>query len=174
MKNISILGVTGSIGRSALKVYDNFKTKLNIISVSVNKNVVELLKIIEKYNPKYAVIIDKNECFNHFGRYEALHRDTKILSGIESLDFICTDRDNNIILNAISGKAGLLPSVKILSNGIDLALANKESMVCAGSILKKLAKDNRCKIIPVDDEHSEIFHLMMDKNKKNIDYNHKG
>jgi len=170
MKKISILGVTGSIGKSSLKILDNFPDDLKLISISANKNIKELLKIVEKYRPGYAVITDNSELKNYFGKYEIEHQGIKIFSGLDGLKKICSDKDNDIIINGISGKAGLMPSVTILENRINLALANKESIVCAGPILKELAKKNSVEIIPVDSEHSAIFHLLKERAKKDIKY----
>ncbi|HQJ05481.1 MAG TPA: 1-deoxy-D-xylulose-5-phosphate reductoisomerase, partial [Spirochaetota bacterium] len=167
-KNFSILGATGSIGDSALKVLENFKENLNLVAVSTNKNIKKLIQIIEKHSPEYAVITDKGSCQEHFNSDRATIKNTKIFSGIEYLLQLCSDKKNNIILNAVSGKSGLIPSLKCLENGIDLALANKESMVCAGPLLKKTARQNRCSILPVDSEHSAIFQLLRDKNSKDI------
>ena len=169
IKNLSILGATGSIGDSALKILENFKENLNLVAVSTNKNVKKLIQIIEKYSPEYAVITDKESCQKYFNSDKAIIKNTKIFSGIEYLLQLCSDKKNDIILNAVSGKSGLIPSLKCLENGIDLALANKESMVCAGPLMKKTARQNRCQILPVDSEHSAIFQLLRDKNSKEID-----
>ena len=168
MKNISILGVTGSIGISTLKIYSNFKEQLNIIAVSTNKQIKPLLEIIDNNRIEYAVVFDEKAMIDFFGTKEKNYNGVKIYSGANGLEKICSDKNNDIIINGISGKAGLVPSFNILSNGINLALANKESMVCAGSILKKIAKKNNCSIIPVDSEHSAIFQLINKHGKDNL------
>lgn len=168
MKNISILGVTGSIGESALKIYSNFKSELNLISVSTNRQVKRLLEIIETNNIEYAVVYDEKAMVDFFGSKEKDYKGVKIYSGKDGLLRICSDKKNDIIVNGISGKAGVKPSFDILSNGINLGLANKESMVCAGAILKVLAKKNKCEIIPVDSEHSAIFQLINKHQNKNL------
>lgn len=169
MKNISILGVTGSIGYSSLKVIDNYSEEFNLIGISTHSNVKNLLKIIDKYNPEFAVISDSKKMFEYFGKYETLYNQTKIYSGEDGILKICSDKRNNIIVNAISGKAGLMPSYHILNNGINIAMANKESIVCAGPILKELANRNSCNIIPVDSEHSAIFHLFKNRETKDVE-----
>ncbi len=164
-KNISILGVTGSIGESTLKICNFFSKEINIVAISAHNNIKSLLKIIDKYRPKYAVISNCDEVKEYFGKYETEYNGINIYSGEEGLSRLCSDKDCDIIINGICGKAGLIPSITILENGIDLALANKESIVCAGPILKEISKKNNSNIIPVDSEHSAIFHLL--QNKKN-------
>jgi len=167
-KTISILGVTGSIGKSALNICDNFNSEIKIKAFSVHRNVEKLIKLIDKYSPEYAVVSDEKAMKTFFAKSEAEHNGVKIFSGIEGLERICQDKDNDIIVNAIVGKAGLTSSINILTSGIDLALANKESIVCAGPILKELSRKYNSKIIPVDSEHSAIFHLLMNKKKTEI------
>jgi len=164
-KNISILGVTGSIGNSTLKICENFNNNIHIRGILANTNIKELLNIINKCNPEYAVLYDSQKMLEYFGKYEAKHKNTKIYSSDYGLQKICSDNNNDIIINGISGKAGLIPSFIILKNSINLALANKESVVCAGNLLIDLAKKNNTQIIPVDSEHSAIFQLL--KNNKN-------
>ncbi|OHD11767.1 MAG: 1-deoxy-D-xylulose-5-phosphate reductoisomerase [Spirochaetes bacterium GWD1_27_9] len=168
MKNISILGVTGSIGKSTLKIIDNFSDELNLIAISVNRQIRELLSIIDKYKPKYAVVFNEHEMQSFFNSKETVYNGVSIYSGNKGLEKVCSDRENDLILNGISGKAGLIPSLKIVENGIDLALANKESMVCAGKILNTLSQKNNCKIIPVDSEHSAVFQLLQNHDKESV------
>lgn len=165
IKNISILGITGSIGESTLKICKIFSKEINIIAISAHNNIKSLLKIIDEYKPKYAVISNKTEIKRYFGKFETEYNGIKIYSGEEGLLRLCSDKDCDIIINGICGKAGLIPSITVLQNGIDLALANKESIVCAGPILKNISKKNKSNIIPVDSEHSAIFHLL--QNRKN-------
>ncbi len=169
MKNISILGVTGSIGNSTLKVINNNRESFNLISFSTHNNVKSLLKLIDKYKPEFSVVSDQESMLNYFGEKEKDYNGVKIYSGSQGIYKICSDKKNDIIVNAIAGKAGLLPSLHILENGINLAIANKESIVCAGPILKDLAKKNNCFIIPIDSEHSAIFHLLKNRNNNEIE-----
>jgi 1-deoxy-D-xylulose-5-phosphate reductoisomerase len=160
MINISILGVTGSIGTSTLKIYKNFHDEINIIGISTNKQIKSLLEIIDKYNPQYAVVTDTDTMRDYFKADEIKYKNTDIYSGNSGIEKICSDKNNNLIINAIAGIAGLIPSITILKNGINLALANKESMVCGGKIMNELSKKNNCRIIPVDSEHSAVFQLL--------------
>jgi 1-deoxy-D-xylulose-5-phosphate reductoisomerase len=164
-KNISILGATGSIGRSSLKILEAFPDRLKLIAISTNKNIPKLLELLDIHKPEYAVVSRAEDMKKHFGKYESDYKGIKIYSGDEGLSRICRDQSNNTIINGISGKAGLSSSIQILESSINLALANKESIVCAGPLLKELAKKNNTKILPVDSEHSALFQLL--RHKKN-------
>ena len=140
-RKISILGSTGSIGRQALEVIDKLQDKFEIIALTGGNNTGLLNKQIEKYKPKYAY------CEN-----------PKELTGAKyaTLEEICSDRENDIVLVAVSGKIGLKPTLKAIEAGIDIALANKETLVMAGDIVMAKAKENGVNIIPVDSEHCAI------------------
>ncbi|HBD93383.1 MAG: 1-deoxy-D-xylulose-5-phosphate reductoisomerase [Spirochaetes bacterium GWF1_31_7] len=171
-RRISILGVTGSIGKSALKVIDNNPDKFVLVSISTHKNLDELICLINKYSPEFAVCTDIDTFVNRFNSFQTKINNTLVYTGSDVLDRITKDTSNDIILNAISGKAGLVPSVSIINSGIKIALANKESIVCAGDILLSAAKKNNIEIIPVDSEHSAIYFLLYGKNRSVIDKLH--
>lgn len=149
-KKISILGSTGSIGTQALEVIEKLQDKFEIISLSAGKN-IELLKTqIDKFHPKYVCIADETCKDNYINGAKVFH-------GEEGFNKICSDKNNDIILVAVSGKVGLKPTLEAIKNGINIALANKETLVMAGNIVMKEAKKHNVNIIPVDSEHSAIF-----------------
>ena len=135
MRKISILGSTGSIGRQALEVIEALGNKFEIISLAGGSNTELLNQQIQKFKPKYAYASNPNEIVG-----------AKYLS----LEEICSNKENDIILVAVSGKIGLKPTITAINNGIDIALANKETLVMAGDIVMPLAKDKGVYIIPVD------------------------
>ena len=146
-RKISILGSTGSIGRQALEVIEKLNDKFEIIALAAGNNTELLNEQIKKFKPKYAYAED----------------DTAILGAkYMSLDEICSDKDNDIILVAVSGKIGLKPTITAINNGIDIALANKETLVMAGDIVMSLAKEKGVNIIPVDSEHCAIHQCIKD------------
>ena len=100
-KNISILGSTGSIGISTLKVCDNFSEDIHIISLHSHRNIENLISLISKYNPEYAVVSDKDSMKDYFGSEEAEHQGVKIYSGEEGVARICSDKRNDIIVNLL-------------------------------------------------------------------------
>lgn len=159
-RKISILGSTGSIGTQALEVIEKLQDKFEIIALSAGKN-IELLKTqIQKFKPKYVCIGD--ETFK-----EKILCGAKVLYGADGLNTICSDKENDIILVAVSGKIGLKPTLTAIENGIDIALANKETLVMAGDIVMHKAKEKEVKIIPVDSEHCAIHQCI--KNREDVD-----
>lgn len=156
-RKISILGSTGSIGTQALEVIDKISDKFEIIALSGGSNNELLKQQCDKYKPKYVCSNDKN--FKADG--------IKTLYGTNGLEEICSNRENDIILVAVSGKIGLKPTLKAIENGINIALANKETLVMAGDIVMSKAKENDVQIIPVDSEHCAIHQCI--KNIKQVD-----
>ncbi len=148
-RKISILGSTGSIGRQALEVIEKLEDKFEIIALSGGSNVELLKQQALKFRPKYVCIGNKNAQKTEIP-------ETEIIYGEEGLEQICSDKENDIILVAVSGKIGLKPTLKAIESGIDIALANKETLVMAGEIVMQKAKNAGVKIIPVDSEHCAI------------------
>lgn len=146
-KKISILGSTGSIGRQALEVIEKLQDKFEIIALTAGYNTELLNEQIKKFKPKYAYAEKINE-----------------IEGAKplSLDEICSNKENDIILVAVSGRIGLKPTITAINNGIDIALANKETLVMAGDIVMPLAKEKGVKIVPVDSEHCAIHQCIKD------------
>ena len=140
-RKISILGSTGSIGRQALEVIEKLNDEFEIISLAAGENTDLLNEQIKKFKPKYA---SANNLHSVCGAKPV------------TLEEICSNTENDIILVAVSGKIGLKPTITAINNGIDIALANKETLVMAGDIVMPLAKDKGVQIIPVDSEHCAI------------------
>jgi 1-deoxy-D-xylulose-5-phosphate reductoisomerase len=153
-RKISILGSTGSIGTQALEVIEKLQDKFEIIALAGGNNVELLKRQAEKFKPKFVCVGNSSSKLELSG--------IKTLYGSEGLEEICTNRENDIILVAVSGKIGLKPTLKAIENGIDIALANKETLVMAGDIVMKKAKDAGVKIIPVDSEHCAIHQCIKD------------
>lgn len=152
-KKISILGSTGSIGTQALEVIEKLGDKFEIISLSAGGNIDLLNEQIAKFHPK-SVCVSKNA--------DKVIGCDKVLSGTEGLDEICSNTENDIILVAVSGKIGLEPTITAIKNHINIALANKETLVMAGDIVMRLAKENGVEIVPVDSEHCAIHQCIKD------------
>ena len=146
-RKISILGSTGSIGRQALEVIEKLEDKFEIIALAAGGNVELLNQQIARFKPKYA-----------YASNPELINGAKYLS----LEEICSNKENDIILVAVSGKIGLKPTITAINNGIDIALANKETLVMAGDIVMPLAKQKGVNIIPVDSEHCAIHQCIKD------------
>lgn len=159
MKKITLLGSTGSIGTQALEVLD-YLDEYEVLALAAGKNVRLLCTQIEKYRPK-RVCIQKQEDVQ---LVKSKFPQVEVLWGLDGLMELCSDTQNNIILVATSGKIGLKPTLRAIENKINIALANKETLVMAGEIVMKKAKENNVKILPVDSEHSAILQCLSDKN----------
>ena len=152
-KKISIIGSTGSIGTQALEVIEKLNGKFEIIALAGGSNTELLKKQAEKFMPKYI-------CHNSTNQLSV--SGAKILHGSEGLEEICSNKENDIILVACSGKIGLKPTLTAIKNGINIALANKETLVMAGDIVMSEAAKHGVKILPVDSEHSAIHQCIKD------------
>ena len=159
MKKITLLGSTGSIGTQALEVLD-YLDEYEVLALAAGKNVRLLCTQIEKYRPK-RVCIQKQEDVQ---LVKSKFPQVEVLWGLDGLMELCSDTQNDIILVATSGKIGLKPTLRAIENKINIALANKETLVMAGEIVMKKAKENNVKILPVDSEHSAILQCLSDKN----------
>ena len=154
MKKLSILGSTGSIGDSTLKVVDNLKDQFKIKYMSANNNFKKLADQALKYKPEF-VIIDKEFFYDLKNLLSSTK--IKILSIEEGLDQATSDKEVDIVINAIVGSFGLRPTITAAQNGKIIALANKESLVMAGENVNALMKKTGAKILPIDSEHSAIL-----------------
>lgn len=160
-KKISILGSTGSIGVQALEVVDtlnNSNAQIEIISLCGGNNVDLLISQIEKFNPKKVCVKNEYDIEKIKSKFPAV----EVLFGIEGLIEVCSDKNNDMVLVATSGKIGLKPTIRAIENGIDIALANKETLVMAGDIVMNKAKEYGVNILPVDSEHSAIAQCTSD------------
>ena len=168
MKNIILLGATGSIGDSVLSVIKQNKEKLNLLGITFSSNINKAESIINEFNPKY-VFTDSSESYNHL--IDVFEKDTKlnIFSDKSELDEILNNDQLDIIVSAISGFAGLESTIIAAKTGKTILLANKESIVVAGEIILPLAKKFNTEIIPIDSEHNAIFQcLNSDKNTDDV------
>lgn len=164
-QHISVLGSTGSVGTQALDVARRQNFTVDFISAGSNTELAE--KQIREFKPKFAAMND--EIAAEELRLSVADTATKVLSGSEGiLEGIKETEKGGIVLNSISGFAGLLPTVTALENGYDLALANKESLVAAGSYVMKLAEEKECRILPVDSEHCAISQCISERDRFDV------
>lgn len=166
MKKISILGSTGSIGTQAIDVVDNLKNDFKITALSANSNADGLINQAVKINPKYVVIVDENK-YDYVKNKLAIY-DIHVLKGIEGLLYAASLPENDIVLNAIVGIAGLRPTIEAIRADKIVALANKETLVAGGDIVEKELKNSKASLIPVDSEHSAIFQCLNGEKKEEV------
>ncbi len=152
-KRISILGSTGSIGTQTVDVLDSINAE--VTALTTNKNIKLLEQQARKLKPKLAVAFDEKSAQD----LKTMLADTniKVESGMDGLIHAAAMENTDIVVTAVVGMVGLLPTMAAIEAGHDIALANKETLVCAGSIVTEAARKKGVKILPVDSEHSAIF-----------------
>ena len=168
MKNISILGATGSIGTQTLDVIRNSDGKINLIGITANSSVDKIKEIIGEFEPKYVAMMDENssKIIEEFCNKE--YPNIQVLSGIDGLVKIATLEEIDTVVTSVVGMIGLSPTIAAIEAKKDIALANKETLVVAGELVMNKAKENNVKILPVDSEHSAIFQSLSGYKNKDI------
>ena len=157
-RRVAILGSTGSIGTQAIEVCIRHSDKLQVELLTANTSSGLLIEQAEKLRPNAVVIVDESK-YNEVN--EALAPlDIKVFSGIDSICSLVAGENIDMVLTAMVGFSGLKPAIAAIKAGKAIALANKETLVAAGSIIMSLAKENGAPIIPVDSEHSAIFQCL--------------
>jgi len=166
MKRISILGCTGSIGTQALQVVDFLRDHLEVVGLAARSNVDLLEQQIEHFNPRMAALSD--EASADLLRARVKSKDVKVFGGRDGVVQVATMPEADMVLSSIVGIAGLIPTLEAIKAGKNVALANKESLVTAGSIVMKAAIEAGVSILPVDGEHSAIFQCLSADEKQNV------
>lgn len=155
MKNIAILGSTGSIGKNALDVIRHLGADYSATALTSNRSWETLAQQAEEFHPRRVAMVDGEGCRQLKERLSG--NSVEVLSGEESIEEIVADDDVDLVLSAIVGAAALPATLKAIAHKKDLALANKEALVMAGEIVTSKARENGVSLIPVDSEHSAIF-----------------
>lgn len=157
MRRISILGVTGSIGTQTLDVIRKSNGELKLVGITANTSVGKVIEVIEEFNPSYVAMMDERSS-EEIKRYcVEKNKSIEVLSGINGLNKIASLDEIDMVVTSVVGMIGLEPTMKAIEAKKDVALANKETLVVAGEIVMKAAKENNVRILPVDSEHSAIF-----------------
>jgi 1-deoxy-D-xylulose-5-phosphate reductoisomerase len=165
MKAISILGSTGSIGTQTLDVVAANPDRLKVVALAAHKNDDQLEKQIRKFHPVVAALSDKDAARRLQQRYQG---PTEILAGEEGIMACATCQEADTVLGAMVGYAGLKPTLAAIHAGKNLALANKETLVAAGSLVMDAIKKAGVRLTPVDSEHSAIFQSLQGNDHKNL------
>lgn len=167
IKQIAILGSTGSVGTQTLDVIRDNHDLFSVFMLTANTNAYLLIEQAMAFLPKYAIICDETK---YLQVKEALaHLPINVLAGHEAIKETVTHPDIDIVLTAMVGFAGLEPTINAIKAGKDIALANKETLVVAGEIITTLAKQHNVKILPVDSEHSAIFQCLAGEEDNKIE-----
>jgi len=164
MKKVAVLGSTGSIGTQALEVIE--KHGLRVTALAANRQAEKLAEQAKKFKPECVCIYDES-------KYQELKNllsgeKIEILTGMNGLCQIASDQNHDIVLNSVVGMVGLLPTLKAIEAGNDIALANKETLVAGGELVMKAAAEKGVKIYPVDSEHSAVFQSLQGNSMNKI------
>ena len=164
MKNISVLGSTGSIGQSALDLVDLHPDRFRIVSLAAQKNTQLLYEQCLKYTPKLVALHDHEAA----STLRQQLPNTQVLDGLKGVVQAAVHSDVDLVLSGISGAAGLIPTYEALLEHKDVALANKETLVMAGELITKLISKNNLNLLPVDSEHTALHQCLRTASKSEI------
>ena len=160
MKNIAVLGSTGSIGVSTLEVLEQFPGRFRAVALAAGRNTDLLLDQIRRFRPRLVAVINEDLAAKLTGAMGRDDRETEVVFGPQGYEQVATHPEAEMVVSAMVGAAGLLPTIAALKSGKSLALANKETLVVAGEIVMGLAEERNIQILPVDSEHSAIFQAL--------------
>jgi len=164
MKNISILGSTGSIGTQALDIISRFPDKFKVVGLSTKGNIELLKEQIDKFKPKTVCVVDEKKANILKSKVPI-----PVHSGVEGLIKIAEFDDNDTVLNALVGASGLIPTIHAIRNKKNIALANKETLVIGGNMVMEEARKYKVRIMPVDSEHSAIFQCLQGESHQDVE-----
>ncbi|HEX9758511.1 MAG TPA: 1-deoxy-D-xylulose-5-phosphate reductoisomerase [Nitrospiria bacterium] len=165
-KNIILLGSTGSIGCNTLDIVKKFPDQFQAVGLTGGSNGDKLKEQIEVFKPRVVALLDHGAAHRLQG--ECRHLPVEILSGIEGLKAVATLSEGHIVVSAIVGAAGLVPTLSAIRSKKEIALANKETMVMAGELVNKEVREHQTRLLPVDSEHSAIFQSLEGHRKEDL------
>ena len=156
MRRLSILGSTGSIGKNTLEVVSAHPDKFQVVALAAGSNIKALEKQVQMYRPEVVAVFSEEAA----ERMKKIGLPVKILAGMDGLVEAATHAETDMVVSAIVGSDGLLPTYAAITAGKDIALATKEALVMAGQIVMAEAAARGVKILPVDSEHSSVFQCL--------------
>ena len=165
MKNIAVLGSTGSIGTQTLEIV-RANDDLNVVSLAAGSNIEMLEKQIREFKPQVVCVYNEKKAEEL--KIKVSDTDVKIVTGMDGLIETAVIKTADIVLTAVVGMIGIRPTIAAIKAGKDIALANKETLVTAGHIIIPLAKEYGIRILPVDSEHSAIFQSLQGNKKSQL------
>ncbi len=160
MQKITILGSTGTIGLQTLDVIARHASLYEVYALAANSNVEAMLKQCLQFKPKIAVLLNEKSALDLRAQLKAVGSQTIVLSGMEGLEQVSSDAEVDIVMAAIVGAAGLKPAMAAAHAGKRILLANKETLVMAGSLFMQAVKAGGATLLPIDSEHNAIFQVM--------------
>src|SRR3989338_2291543 len=161
MKTLSILGSTGSIGTQTLEIVRKFPNEFKITGLTTNKHIELLKKQIKEFKPEAVAVMDEEKA-------DLLKADVLVYKGIDGLIKIAKLEETDTVVNSLVGSIGVLPTVRAIENSKNIALANKETLVTAGSIVMAKVKQRNVNLMPIDSEHSAIWQCLNGEDRKTV------
>lgn len=166
MKNIAILGSTGSIGVQTLEIAREFAKDINITALVAHSNIELLEQQIREFKPKLVCVYDKDKAKLLKDNIKGLS--VRVETGMEGIIACATEESTDTVVAALVGMIGILPTIEAIKAGKNIALANKETLVTAGHIIMPLCKEMKVELMPIDSEHSAIFQSLNGENRKSV------
>lgn len=167
MKKIAILGSTGSIGTQTLEVVREHREELCVTALAAGRNKARLMEQIEEFHPSLVSLADEKLALEL--EKELAGSGVTVLSGMEGLVAVAGQEESDVVVTAVVGMMGILPTMEAIKKGKDIALANKETLVTAGHLIIPMAKRYGVSILPVDSEHSAIFQCLQGNRRQDVD-----
>lgn len=169
LQHVTILGATGTIGASTLNVISQHQDKFSVFALTANNNSDALFKLCLEYKPSYAVLLDEESAERLRLQLKAAASDTEVLCGMPSLEFVSSHPLVDAVMAAIVGSAGLIPAIAAAKAGKRILLANKETLVMAGSLFMQAVNEGGATLLPIDSEHNAIFQVMPHVSATNLE-----
>ena len=160
---IAVLGATGSIGMQTLDVVRTCLPEVKVDVLTASSNVKTLIPLIDEFKPSMVCLADEKQAG------ELKNIPSEVFTGKDGLDFVASNSNADVVVNALVGKAGLSPTLAAINAGKDIALANKETLVTAGHLVMSLAKQKGVRITPIDSEHSAILQCLQGEKLENVE-----
>ena len=167
MKRIAILGSTGSIGRSALQVVEQFPDRLQVVALAAGRNIDLLAEQIHRFRPRLAAVFDLQLAKDLTSRLQP-GVEVEVVAGSQGYQQVASCAEAEMILSSMVGAAGLIPTLSAIRAGKDVALANKETLVMAGALVMGEVRRSQVELLPVDSEHNAIFQAMEGHRRKDL------
>ena len=165
-KGISILGATGSIGTTTLRLIDRFPDRFHVVALAAGKRVAEMKELAERYRPKIVSVAEPGDAAE---LATALGDDgPRVLHGAAGLAAVATAQGTDLLVSALVGAVGLEPTLAAIDAGIDIGLANKEVMVVGGELVRSRADAAAVRVLPIDSEHNAIFQALEGRSRGHV------
>ena len=168
LQQVTILGATGTIGVNTLDVISQHPHRFEVFALTANQNVDVLFNQCQKFNPRYAVMLEEQAADQLSAKLKQAASATEVLSGMAALEFVSAHEKVDAVMAAIVGSAGLKPAIAAAKAGKRILLANKETLVMAGSIFMQAVEEGGATLLPIDSEHNAIFQVMPHEKRESL------